>query len=35
VSELLTTPEMERLKAQGVMVGDKEVVTLLLRKLLT
>jgi adenylate kinase len=34
VSELLTTPEMEKLKAQGVMVGDKEVVALLLRKLL-
>lgn len=34
VSELLTTPEMEKLKAQGVMVGDKEVVGLLLRKLL-
>src|SRR5688500_14256280 len=30
VSELLTTPEMERLKAQGHMVGDKEVVTILL-----
>ena len=25
ISELLTTPEMEKLKAQGVMVGDKEV----------
>src|SRR5688500_4991694 len=34
VSELLTTPEMEKLKAQGGMVGDKEVVSLLLRKLL-
>src|SRR6187455_84741 len=34
VSELLTTPEMERLKAQGVRVGDKEVIGLLLRKLL-
>src|SRR5262245_50747313 len=34
VSELLTTPEMEKLKAQGVMVGDKEVVSVLLRKLL-
>src|SRR6188474_668361 len=34
VSELLTTPEMEKIKAQGVMVGDKEVVGLLLRKLL-
>jgi adenylate kinase len=34
ISELLTTPEMESLKAQGVMVGDKEVVAILLRKLL-
>jgi adenylate kinase len=34
ISELLTTPEMEKLKAQGVMVGDKEVLSLLLRKLL-
>jgi adenylate kinase len=34
VSELLTTPEMEKIKAQGVMVGDKEVVGLLLRRLL-
>jgi adenylate kinase len=34
ISELLTTPEMEKLKAHGLMVGDKEVVTLLLRKLL-
>jgi adenylate kinase len=34
MSELLTTPEMERLKAQGGMVGDKEAVTALLRKLL-
>ncbi len=34
VSELLTTPEMERLKAQGGMVGDTEVVSLLLRTLL-
>jgi adenylate kinase len=34
ISELLTTPEMEKLKAQGVMVGDKEVIGLLLRKLL-
>src|SRR5262245_23344664 len=33
MSELLTTPEMEKLKAQGVMVGDKEVVALLLRRL--
>src|SRR5918996_43513 len=34
ISELLTTPEMEQLKALGMMVGDKEVVTLLLRRLL-
>jgi adenylate kinase len=34
MSELLTTPEMEKLKAQGAMVGDKEAVTVLLRKLL-
>ena len=34
MSELLTTPEMEKLKAQGGMVGDKEVVTVLLRTLL-
>lgn len=34
ISELLTTPEMERLKAAGLMVGDKEVIGLLLRKLL-
>jgi len=34
MSELLTTPEMEKLKAQGGMVGDKEVVAVLLRTLL-
>src|SRR4249920_2005025 len=34
ISELLTTPEMEKIKAQGVMVGDKEVLGVLLRKLL-
>jgi len=34
ISDLLTTPEMEKLKSQGVMVGDKEVLSLLLRKLL-
>ena len=34
ISELLTTPEMEKIKTQGVMVGDKEVLSLLLRKLL-
>jgi adenylate kinase len=34
ISELLTTPEMEKIKAQGGMVGDKEVLTVLLRTLL-
>jgi adenylate kinase len=34
MSELLTTPEMEKLKAQGGMVGDKEAVAALLRTLL-
>jgi len=34
ISELLTTPEMEKLKTQGVMVGDKEVLSVLLQKLL-
>jgi adenylate kinase len=34
MSDLLTAPEMEKLKAQGGMVGDTEVVTVLLRKLL-
>src|SRR5688500_6233921 len=34
ISELLTTPEMEKIKAQGGMVGDKEVLTVLLRRLL-
>jgi adenylate kinase len=34
MSDLLTTPEMEKLKSQGGMVGDKEVVSVLLRKLL-
>lgn len=34
MSELLTTPEMEKLKASGGMVGDKEAVTALLRELL-
>jgi adenylate kinase len=34
ISELLTTPEMEKIKAQGGMVGDKEVLTVLLRQLL-
>jgi adenylate kinase len=34
MSDLLTTPEMEKIKAQGGMVGDKEVLTVLLRTLL-
>jgi adenylate kinase len=34
VSDLLTTPDMEKIKAQGGMVGDKEVLTVLLQKLL-
>jgi adenylate kinase len=34
MSDLLTTPEMEKIKAQGGMVGDKEVLSVLLRKLL-
>ena len=34
ISELLTTPEMEKLKAHGMMVGDTEVVSVLLRTLL-
>src|SRR6187397_3363713 len=34
ISDLLTTPEMEKIKAQGGMVGDKEVLAVLLRKLL-
>lgn len=34
ISDLLTTPEMEQVKARGGMVGDKEVVAVLLRKLL-
>jgi len=34
VSELLVTPEAEKIKDQGGMVGDKEVVGILLRKLL-
>src|SRR5262245_22748210 len=33
MSELLTTPEMEKIKSQGGMVGDKEVLALLLRNL--
>ena len=34
VSTLLTTPEAERIKAAGGMVGDREVVELVFRKLL-
>ena len=34
ISDLLTTPEMEAIKAQGGMVGDSEVLTVLLRKML-
>lgn len=34
ISELLVTPEAEKIKDQGGMVGDKEVVGILLRKLL-
>ena len=34
ISELLVTPEAQRIKDQGGMVGDKEVVGILLRKLL-
>jgi len=34
VSDLLNSPEAERIKDQGQMVGDKEVIGILLRKLL-
>ena len=34
VSQLLDSPEAQQLKAQGGMVGDREVVGILLRKLL-
>ena len=34
ISDLLTTPEAEKIKEQGGMVGDKEVIDILLRKLL-
>ena len=34
VSSLLDTPEAKKIKAQGGMVGDREVVNLLFRKLL-
>jgi adenylate kinase len=34
VSELLSTPEAQQIKAQGGMVGDREVVALVFRRLL-
>ncbi len=34
VSDLLNSPEAQRIKDQGQMVGDKEVIGILLRKLL-
>jgi adenylate kinase len=34
ISELLVTPEAQKVKDQGGMVGDKEVIGILLRKLL-
>ncbi|MCC9599320.1 nucleoside monophosphate kinase [Stieleria sp. JC731] len=34
VSELLNTPEAQQIKAQGGMVGDREVVSLIFHKLL-
>lgn len=34
ISELLTSPEAQKIKDRGGMVGDKEVVNILLRKLL-
>lgn len=34
VSQLLVTPEAQKIKDQGRMVGDKEVIGILLRKLL-
>ncbi|MBX3422993.1 MAG: nucleoside monophosphate kinase [Pirellulaceae bacterium] len=34
ISDLLTTPEATRIKDQGGMVGDKEVIMILYRKLL-
>ncbi|MEM6365743.1 MAG: nucleoside monophosphate kinase, partial [Planctomycetota bacterium] len=34
VSELLSTPEAKKIKAQGGMVGDREVVSLVFNKLL-
>ena len=35
ISSLLDTPEMQALKAEGHMVGDREVVDILFRKMLT
>lgn len=35
ISDLLVTPEAQRIKDQGGMVGDKEVILILLRKLLS
>ena len=34
ISSLLDTPEMQALKAEGHMVGDREVVDILFRKML-
>jgi adenylate kinase len=34
ISSLLTTPEMQKLKNEGRMVGDREVIALLMRKLI-
>lgn len=34
VSSLLDTPEMQQIKAQGHMIGDREVVSILFKKLL-
>jgi len=34
VSQLLNSPEAQKIKSQGGMVGDREVVSILLRKLL-
>ena len=34
VSQLLTSPDAEKIKARGAMVGDREVVDILFRKLL-
>ncbi len=35
ISDLLVTPEAQKIKDQGGMVGDKEVIGILLRKLLS